>query len=485
MLRLDKIMEINRTAGQKDREAILDGPTVVTWGELEAQTRRLVKHFAGKNYRRVLFLSANRHELVPLFAAFSTLGVSCTGVDYTASLSQKLHCARLVGADALVYSTAFAREAAWLRERLPMDGFCLDTDLQAFPAADALTVPASASRFEAIAFTSGTTGFPKAVHRTRSFDARRFADLTRRFGFDSGQVFLATLPFSHVSVLGWARLALNLGGKLVIAPVEDPQAMARDVVKRRVTALLATPAVLEALLAELQKGDRPGDLTFLVTGGKHFPRDLQRRAIAFFGPIVHEYYGTTETGVNALATSADLLAWPGSSGRLLDGSSVAILDRDKRPLPEGEVGRVAIRSYQNMDGYLNGPAADTVTLGGNAYLITADFGYLQGDRIFLVNRTFVEATRLGLYAIEDALRQVPGVRDVFAVSLSSRSVNVFVAGPDGVRARDVEKKLSSLAGGLPGVRLRATFVERLPYSLSGKVQVNELLGRNGEVVPAA
>src|SRR5262249_18538423 len=150
-----------------------------------------------------------------------------------------------------------------------------------------------------------------------------------------------------------------------------------------------------------------------------------------------------------------------------------------------EVGRVAIHSYQNMDGYLNGPAADTVTLGGNTYLITADFGYLQGDRIFLVNRTFVAATRLDLYAIEDALRQVPGVRDVFAVSLSSRSVNVFVAGPDGVRAGDVGNTLSPLAGGLRGVRLGATFVGRIPYSLSGRVQVNGLRGRKGGVLPAA
>src|SRR5262249_3276144 len=121
----------------------------------------------------------------PLFAAFSTLGVSITGVDYTASLAQKLHCAQVIGPDALVYSAAFAREAAWLRERLPMDGFCLDTDLLALPAEGVAAVPANAPRFEAIAFTSGTTGLPKAVHRTRSFDARRFADLTRRFGFAS------------------------------------------------------------------------------------------------------------------------------------------------------------------------------------------------------------------------------------------------------------------------------------------------------------
>src|SRR5262249_59905208 len=74
MLKLDKIMEINRAAGQKDREAILDGTAAVTWGELEALTRRLVKHLAGKNYRRGLFLSANPHQVGPPSPALSTPG---------------------------------------------------------------------------------------------------------------------------------------------------------------------------------------------------------------------------------------------------------------------------------------------------------------------------------------------------------------------------------------------------------------------------
>src|SRR5262249_54564046 len=99
--------------------------------------------------------------------------------------------------------------------------------------------------------------------------------------------------------------------------------------------------------------------------------------------------------------------------------------------------------------------------------------------------TFTEATRLDLYAFEDSLRQAPGVQDVFAVSLSGRSVNVFVAGPGGAKVRDVEQKLSSLAGGLPGVRIPATFGEAIPYSPAGKVLVNELVGRNTEVLPAA
>jgi acyl-CoA synthetase (AMP-forming)/AMP-acid ligase II len=477
MIKLDKISALNRLPGKNDQEAVVAGPARLRWGELEALTRRLVRHFAGKNYRRALFLSENRVELVPLFSAFSTLGVSFTGVDYTAAPAQVLHCAQVVSADALVYSAACAHDAAWLLGRRPMDAFCLDTDQSALPAdGGEAPAPAPPSRFESIAFTSGTTGLPKAAYRSKSFDAKRFADLVGMFGFDPSQVFLATIPFYHVSVVGWARLALSLGGKLVISDVEDAAGMARDVRAERVTALLATPVVLGELLDELQQGGRPAGLNFILTGGKHFPGGLRRRALGFFGPIVNEYYGTTETGVNAIATSADLLAHPGSSGRPLDGNAFVILDGDGRPLPDGKVGRVAVHSYQNMDGYLNGPEADTVTLGGKSYLVTADFGYLRRGRIYLVNRTFAQATSLDLYALEDGIRQLPGVKDVFCVSLGQRSVHLFVAGEKHARPQDVGAKLSALAEGLDGVELKATYVERIPYSLSGKVRARELVG---------
>jgi acyl-CoA synthetase (AMP-forming)/AMP-acid ligase II len=477
MIKLDKISALNRVPGQKGQEAIVAGKARLTWGEFEATTRQLVQHFASKSYRRVLFLSENCVELVPLFAAFSTLGVSFTGIDYTASLAQKLHCAEVVGADALVYSAAFAKEAAWLLERRPMDSFCLDTDLSALPEADELaTAPGTPSHFESIAFTSGTTGFPKAVYRTQSFDAKRFSDLIRMFGFDSSQVFLATIPFYHVSVVGWARLALSLGGKVVLSKVEDMAAMARDIRAERVTALLATPVVLAVLLTELQQGSKPADLNFIITGGKHFPQDLKQRALAFFGPIVNEYYGTTETGVNAIATAADLLAYPASSGPILDGNDIVILDSNNLPLPEGKTGRVAIHSYQNMDGYLNGAGAETVTLGGKTYLVTADFGYLQGNRIFLVNRTFAQATSLNLYGLEDQLRRIPGIKDVFSVSLGQRSVNLFLARERHAQPQEVSARVASLARELAGIEIKTTYVERIPYSLSGKVRTGELLG---------
>jgi acyl-CoA synthetase (AMP-forming)/AMP-acid ligase II len=477
MIKLDKISTLNRVPGQKDREAIVAGPTRLTWGDYEKRARSLVHHFAGKNYRRVLFLSENRVELVPVFSAFATLGVSCTGVDYTSSRAQKLHGAQVVGADLLVHSAAFAHEAAWLRERRPMDSFCLDTDLRALPAVDGLpNVPAAPSCFESIAFTSGTTGFPKAVYRTKAFDAKRFADLIGLFGFGASQVFLATIPFYHVSVLGWARLALSLGGKLVISPVDDRAALARDLRTERVTALLATPVVLGELLAELQPGGRPADLDFIITGGKHVPQSLKRRALAFFGPIVNEYYGTTETGVNAIATAADLQAYPASSGQFLDGNAGVILDEDRLPVPEGKVGRVAIHSYQNMDGYLNGAEADTVLIDGKSYLVTADFGYLQGNRIFLVNRTFTQATRLDLYGLEDQVRQIPGIHDVFAVSLGRRSIQLFIAPEKHARVQDQRARLAALTQERTGIEIKTTYVERIPYNLSGKVRTSELVG---------
>jgi acyl-CoA synthetase (AMP-forming)/AMP-acid ligase II len=494
MIKLQKINEICQLSGKGDAVAIACGHSSLTWREFQAATENYVRQLSAHRFRRVLFLSENRLELVPLFAACSTLGISLVGADYTLSLEQKLPCARTIGAEALVFAAAFRHEAAQLVARHPMTSLCLDTDLglQLCDSPGALP-PLAVHSFEGISFTSGTTGMPKAAYRTRSFDAKRFADLTALLGFDAQDVFLATIPFYHASVLGWARLFLSLSGKLVLTRVGDIQAMMDDMSKHRVTAMLATPPVVGALVDAWQGEEWACALKFLIAGGKHFPASLKARALAAFGPIVHEYYGTTETGVNAIATPADLLTHPDSCGRLLAGNAALILDDKNNPLPEGAVGRVAICSYQNMDSYLGQANATTVTYQGQTYLVTADIGRLQGNRLFLLNRTFATATGLSnrgtvpsrpggqspfcglnLYALEDRLRGVAGVKDVFAASRRDGSLVVFVARDLPLTESAVATQLAGFTKDLALPAVRVAFVERIPYSPSGKVRIGEL-----------
>ncbi len=477
MLKLGRIIELNSGSSKRADAAIYDGAHTVTWGEYESWVRRLVKHFAGKKHRRVVFLSDNRWELVPMFGAFSTLGASFIGIDYTSGMTQKHHCVKEVEATCIVYSEKYRQDVEQIRQQAAIEAFSLDTDLPQLAPDDGVEpqLPPSPP-FESISFTSGTTGLPKGVYRTKPFDTKRFADLTKMFGFDSSQVFLATIPFYHVSVTGWARMFLNLGGKLVLSDVSSAEVMVKDLMKRGCTSVLATPAVLQALMDELVQWNVRPKVNFVLTGGKVFPMDLKRKTIEYFGKCVTEYYGTTETGVNAIATSDDMLTHPTSAGRLMDGNKIAIIDANGNPLPEGQLGRVAILSYQNMQGYLNGKKADTVVVGGDTYVVTADVGYLQGDRIYLANRAFGNTTKFDLYTLENNLRQLPGVRDVFSIAVSAQKVGIFIAKQKNLGHEHLESQaLPLIRNSLVGSEFDLKFVEKIPYSMSGKVRIEELI----------
>jgi acyl-CoA synthetase (AMP-forming)/AMP-acid ligase II len=485
MLKLEKLKELNADPDRRYAAAIVDGTRRVTWADLEARTRALSAALAARGWRRVAFLSENSAALVILLGACSSAGVTVVGIDYTAPEEQRLGAALALGADAIIGSARHEAAATGLARRCGIPVASLDALIwEAEHAPLPLAVPPPSRPFESLSFTSGTTGQAKVVHRSKPFDARRFADLRERYGFGGHDVFIATLPFFHVSVTGWARMFLGFGATLVLTDVESPAAIVRDVIRLGVTAMLVTPPTLQRFLDELARQKATAPLTFAIVGGKVFPPSLKFRAIEALGPVVHEYYGTTETGLNVIADSRDLVEHPDSCGRVFSGSKVRIVDAAGRPLLDGAVGRVAIHGYQNMDGYLNGQAAETTVIDGETYLLTADAGTMIGDRLRLRNRAFDAATPHDLYSIEEELRGIVGVRDVFALAVAAERVSLYIVAPEAEARARVSEGVSQLRARPSAVELEHRFVPEIPYSLSGKVRVGALQGAPADETPS-
>ena len=474
MLKLTNIIQVNDNYDGEHRIAVQDEETSLTWADLAFLTRLWVLRIL--SIGRAVFLSENRAELVPLAAAFSTTGRPFVGIDYSLPIEKKLHAARAISAEAVIASPRFAEDAAVISRELSIPAVNLMAEVKKLPRDQPSSLPDLPSHpFTSFSFTSGTTGPPKAVYRSKSFEARRFTDLQALFDFNDTARFLPALPFYHASASGWARLFLNLGGQIVLADVSDAGKMARALVEQKVTALLATPAVLEQLLSHLARDyGKPKDLRFILTGGKHLPRDLSRRAIDFFGPILHEYWGTTESGLNTIADSHDLLEHPGSSGRPLDGNQILILDDADMPLPAGQPGRVAVSSYQMFDGYCSGPAVSFVQVNGLDFFVTPDVGYMRDGRLFLLNRTFTGESTRDVYAIEDRLRDMSGVRDVFAVALNDQVLRVFVVATTHAQRR-VREQVGRWNDGSADFDIQLKFLPEICYSPSGKVRIDMLL----------
>lgn len=212
--------------------------------------------------------------------------------------------------------------------------------------------------------------------------------------------------------------------------------LARLIRAEGVSTTLMVPPVLASLVShpdsrELAATSR---LRFVLSGGRQLNRWLIATAWERLGPVLHLYYGTTETGVNTLITPDELHTAPGRAGRAWEGSTLAVVDAQGHLLPPGVRGRVAIASYQLMDDY----AAELPVFldldpgdgeGPRRFLLTGDSGVLdEQGHLELTGRTDgvskVDETApldVNVFGLEYDLMDLPCVRDtaVLRVDLST------------------------------------------------------------------
>jgi acyl-CoA synthetase (AMP-forming)/AMP-acid ligase II/drug/metabolite transporter (DMT)-like permease len=485
MIPLSRIEEI--VAFKGDQTAIIAGEAHLSWSDFAIAVRRFsARIYALKaNPHTIAFLSPNRTEILVAAAAAATIKATFFGIDY--SLDEEAITALIeeVDVDCLIVSSNFLvsrgiriRNIAGARPIIDLDANPVEAEGHSAP-----TMPATAQQraFRAISFTSGTSGKPKAVLRKASFDQRRFTFFAGRYGFSSADRHLVTIPLYHAAGNGWARLFLQLGATVVLASPDDPVGIARLIRSEWITTTVMTPPILSAILRLCYNkviSLQPHQLRFLLVGGKHFPISDKLAALQLLGPVIYEYYGTTETGVNTIAEPADLMAFPESVGRAYEGNSIIVVNPSRKPVPHGVTGAIAIHSYMNMDGYHN-QASETIEVDGKTFLVTPEQGFLDEEgRLYLHNRSQGQAD-INLYALENAVRRLAFVADVTLIPDGKNTnavVDCVVAPKDHHRfdyalgRKQIEAVLARAK-----IKLRTLVpVEQIPYSPSGKIRLSEI-----------
>jgi acyl-coenzyme A synthetase/AMP-(fatty) acid ligase len=241
-----------------------------------------------------------------------------------------------------------------------------------------------------------------------------------------------------------------------------------------------TPFTVRGLLDTIEANTKSFKhaLRWVLVGGKHFPVQQKKRALDRLGPIIHEYYGTTESGVNTIAEPHDLENHPRSVGLPFDGNAIAIIGPGGSRLGAEEIGTVAVASYMNMDYYSDG-SSNRIVFDGENYLPTSEKGYLdQEGRLYLLNRSAAPDNLYNIYGLEDAIRALPCVADVALLSSENQSgsqvdcavqIKYKAKVPSQLRD-DIRKLISKEQMHLLCYRV----VPQIPYSPSGKVKVRDL-----------
>jgi len=271
-----------------------------------------------------------------------------------------------------------------------------------------------------LALTSGTASLPKAIVRTRSSWEASFVSSTEFFGLTAREITLAPGPLS--SGLGLYALSecLYAGAEFRTLPSFSVEDVHDAVEHDGVTRLVLVPAMLRVLAERgiLAGSDASSLRSIVVAGAKLDPRTLEAARRWAPAARIHEYYGAQElsfvsgSSLAPLDPLTDHLVASTGVGRPFPGVSVAILDGDGEPVPEGCTGSIAVRSALVSEGYLWGDNRQGFTRSGE-WCTVHDQGFLSGGVVHFLGRAsdMIECGGLTVHPqeIERALSTLPGV----------------------------------------------------------------------------
>jgi long-chain acyl-CoA synthetase len=404
-----------------------------TWRELDERVRRLARLLRDDLGLRpgdhAALLMGNRLEAVELVFAAIQAGVWLTPVNHHLTGEEVAYIladsgARVVFADPEHEMTA--RGAAGgidpkptvLVAGEPLDAVVAD--------ADDAPLPKSGPPGATMIYTSGTTGKPKGVQRARAGTVAKAVNgavaAGAALGLDGGGPHLVTGPLYHAAPLLFAAYDMMAGAPVVIMPRWDAHVTLDLIESRAIRQTHLVPTMFVRMLRlpdDVRAAFDPGSLALVLHGAAPISPETKRAMIEWWGPVIVEYWGATESGVCTLVDSPDWLAHPGTVGKASANFEVFAVDDAGKRVAKGSPGTLYAR-HKKLKAPFEYHGASEKTRDAyrtDGSFTTGDVGRVDDDGyVYLLDRRShtIISGGVNIYPaeVEAALSRHPAVADV-------------------------------------------------------------------------
>ncbi len=478
----------------------------MTWKDFDLKANRFANLLLSRGIKKgekVAILLMNCLEWLPIYFGVLKTGAIVVPMNFRYSFDEIRYCLDLADARMLVFGPEFIERIDTVKNDVPKvtDFFFVGKEdetpayagnykklIDECPSA-APDITITEEDDAAIYFSSGTTGFPKAILHSHSSLTNSARTEQAHHGQKKDDVFLCIPPLYHTGAkMHWFGSLIS-GGKAVLLRGVKPEWVLETASAERATIVWLLVPWVQDILDALERGDiKLSDYQLeawrlMHVGAQPVPPSLIRRWKSVFPN--HQYdtnYGLSESiGPGCVHLGVENIDKVGAIGKAGYLWKTKIVNEEGKPVKRGEVGELAVSGPGVMKCYYKNPKATEEILKGE-WLLTGDMAKEDEDGfIYLVDRKkdVIISGGENLYPvqIEDFLRAFKKVKDVAVIGLPDRRLGEIAAAiveiKDGVEC--TEEEINDFCLGLPRYKRPKTIIfAKVPRNPTGKIEKPKL-----------